>query len=79
MKDDDEGDDEGFGKVVMKVDDEGSEWLIISCLRGFEDKQTDGQTNKHTFVNVELLSQLKILGKMMISTSDLFARKMFIY
>ena len=37
-------------KVVMIVDgegsDEGDEWLILSCFRGFEDKQTNIQLDK---------------------------------
>ena len=36
----------------MKDDD-------FKLLRVFEDRQTDRQTNKRTFVNVELLSRLK--------------------
>ena len=35
MKDDDE-----VVRVEMKVVDEDGEWLIFSCLRGFEDEQT---------------------------------------
>ena len=36
-------------KVMMKVVDEGSEWLILSCLRGFENKQTIGHLKMGTF------------------------------
>ena len=36
-------------KVMMKVVDEGSEWLIVSCLRGFENKQTIGHLKMGTF------------------------------
>ena len=37
---------------MMKDDD-------FKLLRGFIDRQTNGQTNKWTFVNVESLSRLK--------------------
>ena len=46
-------------KIVEYVSDENGEWLILSCLTVFEKQQTDGQTNKQTFVIVELLLQLK--------------------
>ena len=37
---------------MMKDDD-------FKLLRGFADRQTDGQTNRWTFVTVKLLSRLK--------------------
>ena len=48
MKDNDEGGDEGCGEGGECGDegsDEGEEWLILRCLRGFEDRQTDGRTD----------------------------------
>ena len=39
----DEGSDEGSDKGCNEGSDEGGEWLILSCLRGFEDTITNGQ------------------------------------
>ena len=54
MKDEGGGEDgdEGAGEGS----DEGWMKVILSYLRGFDDKQTETQT----FVNVELLLQLKM-------------------
>ena len=51
MKEDDEGGEVGDEDCVEGVegDDEGSEWLILSCLRGFENKQTIGHLKMGTF------------------------------
>ena len=46
MKDDDEGGDEVCCDGGDEDSDEWGEWLILSCLRGFEDKQTDRHMNK---------------------------------
>ena len=48
MKDNDEGGDEGCGEGGECGDegsDEGEEWLILRCLRGFEDRRPDGRTD----------------------------------
>ena len=45
MKDNDEGGDEGCGEGGDEGSDEGGEWLILRCLRGFEDRRTDGRTD----------------------------------
>ena len=48
IKDDDEGCGEGVDEGCDEGCDEGGEWLILSYLRGFEDKRTDRQTDKQT-------------------------------
>ena len=60
MKDDDEGGDEGCceGGEGGEVSDEGGEWMILSCLRSFEDGWMDERTNEWTFVNIELLPRM---------------------
>ena len=50
--DGDEGGDEGCGDGG-EGGDEWGEWLILSCLRGFEDEQT----NVQTFMIIEFLSR----------------------
>ena len=53
MKDEGGGED---GDGAGEGSDEGWMKVILSYLRGFDDKQTETQT----FVNVELLLQLKM-------------------
>ena len=48
MKDDDEGGDEVCCDGGDEDSDEWGEWLILSCLRGFEDEQTDRRTKGWT-------------------------------